>query len=453
MKTEGKSIYWNYGGIVISLVANFCALPFLIYFCSDDYIGLWYLFLSIGGIAKILDSGFSPVITRFFVYIFSGAKDIYSLGIFNDAKNDTSKRSNETTDIKLLADFLVAVKFIYLVVGVILFTVILLATLYLYYFVCDKYELNDWLLGWCLYAFSIVINVIYSYYTSIIKGKMLIIEYNKVIIAASFCQIVFCLVFLISGFELLSLGISNLVYVFVLRFGMNYYIKSKTIIKLKIKFTEYRDIFTVVAKVWPNSWREFLISVGTYFNTQASVIICSMLIPLDKLPSYTIIVQFLTGIGILTWGAYSALQPMIQRAVYQKNKLEETRLLRVVLLSAFAIFGLSVIILYFVMLPILRIFNDSISISDTNYILLIAYYFVLNFQSFFASFISNYNITPYYKSFVLFSSLSLFLSFILSNIFDDKITAIVIGQIIAQVSFNFWYWPLYFIKLSNVKIL
>ena len=60
IKAKKKDIVWNYIGIFFSMGANFLILPFMLWFLDADSIGLWYVYLSIGGIAALFDFGFNP---------------------------------------------------------------------------------------------------------------------------------------------------------------------------------------------------------------------------------------------------------------------------------------------------------------------------------------------------------------------------------------------------------
>ena len=59
INTQKKDIIWNYLGIFFSLGSQVIWLPVLIHYLPPDILGLWYVFVSIGGMVELLDSGFT----------------------------------------------------------------------------------------------------------------------------------------------------------------------------------------------------------------------------------------------------------------------------------------------------------------------------------------------------------------------------------------------------------
>lgn len=81
IKSSRSDIIWNYIGIVMSMASNFLLLPFLIKFIDGEMLGLWYVYLSIGGIVILFDFGFNPTLARNVAYCWSGAKELNAEGV------------------------------------------------------------------------------------------------------------------------------------------------------------------------------------------------------------------------------------------------------------------------------------------------------------------------------------------------------------------------------------
>lgn len=43
-------------------------LPVLIHYLPPDILGLWYVFVSIGGLVELMDSGFTPTLSHCMTY-------------------------------------------------------------------------------------------------------------------------------------------------------------------------------------------------------------------------------------------------------------------------------------------------------------------------------------------------------------------------------------------------
>lgn len=75
INTRKKDVIWNYLGIFFSLGSQVIWLPVLIHYLPPDILGLWYVFVSIGGMVELLDSGFTPTLSHCMSYAWSGAQD------------------------------------------------------------------------------------------------------------------------------------------------------------------------------------------------------------------------------------------------------------------------------------------------------------------------------------------------------------------------------------------
>ena len=72
IETRNKDIIASYLNIIVSLCSNILLLPILIYYLNANILGIWYVFVSIGGIVSLLDFGFNPAIARVVSYAWCG---------------------------------------------------------------------------------------------------------------------------------------------------------------------------------------------------------------------------------------------------------------------------------------------------------------------------------------------------------------------------------------------
>lgn len=64
-------------------------LPVLIHYLPPDILGLWYVFVSIGGLVELVDSGFTPTPSHCMTYAWSGAADLKKHGVsFSSEKSE-----------------------------------------------------------------------------------------------------------------------------------------------------------------------------------------------------------------------------------------------------------------------------------------------------------------------------------------------------------------------------
>ena len=55
IRISKNDVIWNYLGTLFTLGSNLLMLPFFIYFLDGNELGLWDVFMSIGGIVSLFD--------------------------------------------------------------------------------------------------------------------------------------------------------------------------------------------------------------------------------------------------------------------------------------------------------------------------------------------------------------------------------------------------------------
>ena len=81
INAKTKDVVWNYLGIFFSLGSQVIWLPVLLHYLPPDILGLWYVFVSIGGLVELMDSGFTPTLSHCMTYAWSGAANLKKHGV------------------------------------------------------------------------------------------------------------------------------------------------------------------------------------------------------------------------------------------------------------------------------------------------------------------------------------------------------------------------------------
>ena len=71
-----KDALWSYLGVIFRFGANLIVLPLVLKFLTDEELGLWYVFGSIGALVDLLNFGFAPSIARNISYVWCGATNL-----------------------------------------------------------------------------------------------------------------------------------------------------------------------------------------------------------------------------------------------------------------------------------------------------------------------------------------------------------------------------------------
>lgn len=433
-----RDAVWSYIGTIVSMGANFFMLPFLMYFLTPDMLGLWYVLVSMGNITSLFDFGFAVTFSRNITYCWSGASELKKEGVvFSE---------NSEPNYALMKEVLSASKFIYASISVIaLFILITAGSLYVRYITRNS-ESYVPVIAWLIYALAVFLNLYYGYYASFLRGVGAITQANKNILYARGAHIILMIIFLFMGFGIIGASCAYLAYGIVFRLlGKYHFYKYKDIgknlaeIRAKTSFAKLKEVFITV---WHNAWRDGLISICDYLCSQASVIICSVYMPLSQTGLYSIGVQIATAINQISKTLYTAKQPEIQNAYIMSDRAKIQSIMKYVVFTFIGLFIMGVAGFILVGRPLLKLVKPDAVVSVPVFLGIALYNLMLGFRDCYASYFSCTNRILYLKAYIISAISGVTLSFIAMGIFDLGVWGLIMSQIISQLSYNVWYWPL-----------
>src|SRR5438105_7994818 len=90
-RASQSAVAWSFIATGFRLLSGVIVLPLVVRGLPTDHLGLWYVFLSLQGIASLFDLGFSPAVTRAAGYLWAGAQQLEKFGV---ARIDADSRAN-----------------------------------------------------------------------------------------------------------------------------------------------------------------------------------------------------------------------------------------------------------------------------------------------------------------------------------------------------------------------
>lgn len=433
-----KDAIWSYIGTIISMGANFFMLPFLMYFLTPDMLGLWYVLVSMGTITNLFDFGFAVTFSRNITYCWSGASDLKKEGVIFSDKTEPN--------YPLMKEVLSTSKFIYASISVTAFLLLITAgSLYVKYITRNS-DSNVPVIAWLIYAVAVFLNLYYGYYASFLRGVGAITQANKNILYARGAHIILMIIFLYLGFGIIGASSAYLAYGIVFRLlGKYHFYKYKDIgknlakVETKTSFSKLKEVFLTV---WHNAWRDGLISICDYLCSQASVIICSVYMPLSQTGLYSIGVQVATAITQISKTLYTAKQPEIQNAYITSDRAKIQSIMKYVVLTFICLFVTGTAGFIIVGMPVLHFIKPGAVISVPIFLGIAAYNMMLGFRDCYASYFSCTNRILYLRAYIISAISGVILSFISMGAFNLGVWGLITSQIISQLCYNVWYWPL-----------
>lgn len=438
---------WNLLGIALSMGANFIVLPFILLYLSDEAVAVYYIFLSLSSIATLFDFGFSPSIARSVNYAYSGASDLKTQGV--------DEQKNDEPNYYLMKKVIISCKVLYLFMGIFALIVGSTAGTFYVFRITKEAFLSDYLYPWLIYLAAIFLNIVFSYYNVFLRGVGAVTKINVATIISRLTQIVLCILLLVLGVGLLGVAIAYLVYGFLFRMISNFLFKRHHNIGTKLKqenavFTK-DDFSGVMKKMWPNTWREGLVTLSNYLVNQATTLIAPLFLSLTLTGIFSLATQLITAVATIASSVLNAYQPQLQSAFVNKDDESQKKTLSLCVVSYFVLFTVVLIGLIFVGVPLIKFIKPT---YEMNYFVLLGValpIFVINYRNLFCSYISCTNRLIYYKAFLTSSFICVASSYVLLRFTGLGIYALILAQLFSQLIFNAWYWPLFVHRELSLK--
>lgn len=436
-KVTKSDVVWNYIGTFMSLGGNFLVLPFVMYYLDSEILGLWYVFLSIGGIVTLFDFGFTPTFARNVAYCWSGAKSL--------SKTDVIYVDLCEPNIALLKKVIYTCKRIYLVISLIALSILL--TIGLAYICNVSKNISGYahIIAWLIYSFAIFSNLYYGYYTTFLRGVGAIAQVNKATVISRIFQIVLSIILLFLGFGIIGVSIAYLLYGFLFRFVSKILFYRYENIGDRIKTDptsiQLNDIKETFILVWHNAWRDGLVSLSNYLSNQATVLISSMYFSLTDTGMYSISIQLITAIATISGALYGTFQPSLQASYINRDFDGSKKMMSLAMTVYCILFWIGVAVLIVIGIPMLRLIKTDIVFNIPLLIAIAVYEFLFKHHSYYASYISNTNNVPYVKPYILSSLLAIAFATLLASYTSIGVWSLIYAQAIVQGAYNNWVWP------------
>lgn len=443
-----KDRLWSIAGIILSMSANFLVLPIILLYLDDDAVGLYYIFTSIGAVTALFDFGFSPSIARSMAYAWSGAEKLVS--------NGTSPQVSDMPNYFLMKRIIKACKMIYL--GLSCCALLLALTLGTIYISSITASLDGYMhyVAWLIYAVAIFLNLLYGYYTVYLRGVGAIADANKAMIISRCIQIVSCSVLLIIGTGLIGVAAANLVHGLSFRLiakrkfyrykGIGEKINSIIIVK------EQYAIKEILRTIWPNTWRDGLVTLSKYLLNQATTIVASLYLSLADTGVYSLCVQLTTAIAMISGAFLSAYLPSLQSAFINRDFKKQKSTLSLVVYTYIFLEIAGTLGMVLVGIPVIHIIRPNYRINTFLFLLINTYQFILKFINCYSTYISTTNRLIYARSFIVSSIACVILSVVFAGYFKLGVYGLVAAQILSQIAYCAWKWPLFVHRELNISL-
>ncbi|WP_182199796.1 O-unit flippase-like protein [Paraliobacillus salinarum] len=450
IKVTKKDIAWNYANLFLTTGINIILLPFILVNLSSAEMGLWYVFTSFGTLAILIDFGFSTTIARNVTFVWCGAKEISKEGFTQTAKESEP-------NYYLLFKLIRTSKTIYLILASVVFVGLsTIGTLFINESAKEQIAQSDYMIAWIIYFLSVVINIYYAYWPPLLKGIGAIKESNQVLVASKVVQLLLTIIGLYLGYGLIAVSAAYFVGNLVMRLAAIYLFNRYENVndnlskfkRNKIPIKEKKELFL---SVWPNAYKQGLISLSNFIQKRASTLISSTYFGLEMASAVGLTQQvfdIIMSVGNALFNTY--IPSMSYERVNRNAKKLKSYYLKATGLSGYIILigGIAAV---FISPYLLDLINSETNLLPVILsIILLIQNLLINNHTLSGAYIATGNKIPMYKSYIMTSAFTIIIQLIFVNFTTLGITGVILSGLITNLLFNNWYWPMVSSKELNL---
>lgn len=388
-KIFGSATFWAMIGVALRVGNGLITLPIALRVLSPSELGLYYTFLSLTGLALLIDFGFSQTISRNAAFAKGGASEFYATGL--PEINDDCE-----PNWKLLANLLSTVKKWYNYLGVILIVLMIIpGTAYLTPIIKNVGSVNSYIGCWWLLAVATGFSFSSSYWISLLFGIGSTRSASYINVVSQFTGLLLLVALLLSGFGLWSYGISTCISTTILYWMSKraFSRDAREVFDVKFEENNYARVFS---RLWPMAWRQGLVMLGAFMVQRGNTLICSTKIGLHETAKYGLTLNVLNLVFqvaaiplSLAWPTIASLR--VKRDVISIKSIFFPRLCIGIAFSLAAI-----LVLFFYGNNILVAINAKTTLLGSGTLLLLSLVLYLEFQhSQFAGLVVSENVNPF----------------------------------------------------------
>ena len=426
---------WGYFAQALNIGSGLFLLPFVVIYLPVEQVGLWFVFITLGAFAYLLEFGFQPTVARNTTYVYAGARTLSTVGL------PIGLEQGSTPHLPLLAELIAGSRFIYKIVAALIVLCLLCGgTLYITSLVHDKSYHHSALIAWWLYATGLIVNFYFGYVNAMLQGRGDVTLANKALIVARCVFLLMGLLGLFFGLGLIGLGVSMLLSSVIGRLIATRYLQSNAAMTAAIGMRNVSG--RAVARImWHNASRLGIVQVSAFLIQRANVLVAASFLGLVPAASYGLTVTVLMTLSGIATAILQIRLPAMTKARAINDGPEVKAIFGEVLLLSWTLFVGGLTLLYFVGNPLLNFLSGNAMFLPALPLLVLGLIFALEMNhSVAATYLTTRNTVPFLWASVFSGIATLGLSLWLA--YGWQVWGLIVAQGIVQLAYNNWRWPI-----------
>lgn len=258
---------WLAIAIFLRLGSGILLLPLILRYVPEDQLGLWYVFLSLGNAAVIIDLGFSKTAIRSVAALWAGAGQLTAQGV--------ALADKAMPNYGGVRDLLAAMRMLYLVMALVVALYLIFADHFLIPWNAEGGLTPDSpRFAWYVYAAGQVVTSYTRWQVPVLAGIGKMRLSQQYVAASTMIYLGTATFLLVSGYELLGIAIGQIVQIALGR--MLFAHALKRFVPVSLTRVSLSTAFSIVSTIWPNTWRHgCMILSGTLVASTNTLIVAN----------------------------------------------------------------------------------------------------------------------------------------------------------------------------------
>ena len=437
-RVTARDVIWGYAASILNIGSGIILLPAIVHYLTAEDVGLWFVFVTLGSLAQLLEMGFQPTLARNTAYVFSGAQSLKKEGL--PPKLNKAGEINQEILLTLVESSERIYQFVALTAAILLF---IGGSIYVESVTSPAQDSGSAITAWLLFSSGYIINFYFGYINGILQGKGKISEANKLVVITKTAMVIFSALALALGFGLIGLATASLLSAIGGRVVARwYFLPIRAALGSHLLGRDIKASRRELVKVlWHNASRGGAVQLGAFLIQRGSILIASSYLGLAAAASYSMTVTILMAVSGVAMVFCQVQVPHLSglQAMKSRHSLAETY--GSILLLCWATFVTGTLATWYFGPLLFNAIGSDTKLLAPDLLMLLGIVLFMEFNhSIAAIYLSTTNRIPYLNASLLSGA-----GICIGSIFAVQyfsLVGLILTQGLIQILYNNWKWPL-----------
>jgi O-antigen/teichoic acid export membrane protein len=435
-RVSRSAVSWSLMAAALRFGSALLLLPLILWRIPPDELGLWYVFVSLGSFAALLDLGFAHTVTRSAGYLWAGSRLLLPFGIADPPieTDRTGGAIHRQPNLPVLSNLVASLRVYYLSVGaLVLLLLITVGGAWIWHKSEGLANAQSIRLAFIAYAIGVSLGLANSLWPSLLAGINAVKEAQQITAACLLACFGLTVAGLLADLGMWALVSGTIVAAFAER------LIGRTVFYRLVPLRSGKFDLSMLRTLWPNAWRTAAVGLGAFMVFQANTLICSAFLDLRTTASYGLSLQAVTLLVGVSDIWVRVRLPAINQLRAQGMVERIPAIFRPRIILALLTFGVGAAVLLLLGRPLLERLNARTQLLPAALLATLLLIQLLEMHhSLYGELVYSENVNPFVKPALISGLAIIIVSVLLTPRFG--VWGMLLASGLVQLCFNNW-WP------------